>query len=77
MLRSIGVRIKNSLLKNKKIYEIKWGRFEPCKNENQETIKTILNASDHCGDNICGNPYLVKDLIESNIDINQNTQLKN
>ena len=63
MLRNIG----SKFFKERKFYTIKWGRFEPCKDKNQETIKTILNASDHCGDNICGNPYLVKDIIENNI----------
>jgi len=74
MLRIIRNQIK--MITNKKVYNIKWGRFEPCKNENQETIKTILNGSDHCGDNICGNPYIVKDLIKDNLNCKKDNNNK-
>ena len=42
---------------------IRLGRFNVCKDEKEAEIKSILNASDHCGDQICGNPTIVKNII--------------
>ena len=45
----------------------KLGRWEHRIKKSQKEIKFILNNSDHCGDQICGNPKVVKELIESNM----------
>tara|TARA_B100000902_G_scaffold399821_2_gene472775 strand:+ start:4758 stop:4964 length:207 start_codon:yes stop_codon:yes gene_type:complete len=49
----------------------KLGRWEHRIKKSQKEIKFILNNSDHCGDQICGNPKVVKELIESNLKNNK------
>lgn len=53
----------NKLLNFEKSSNIKLGRFDICKNEEQEKRKAIFNAADHCGDVICGNPIIVKNIV--------------
>ena len=56
----------HSLLRRltKKHSPLKLGRWS-LKPENSHTanINAVLNAADHCGDHICGNPSLVNELI--------------
>ena len=33
-------------------------------NEEQKEVKAVWNNSDHCGDIICGNPKMVKQILE-------------
>ena len=39
------------------------GRWDHRVNKNQKEIKFVLANSDHCGDKICGNPIVVKDIL--------------
>ena len=55
----------------------KLGRWEHRIKKSQKEIKFILNNSDHCGDTICGNPRIVKELIETNVSVKPNSKLKN
>ena len=57
MLRLIASRFK-------KPSPIKLGRWDTTKPfQKNDEIKAIWNSADHCGDQICGNPALVKDII--------------
>ena len=48
--------------------KIKLGRWDTKKTfQTNDEIKALWNSADHCGDNICGNPILVKDIIYSKI----------
>ena len=51
-----------SFLKFKK--RLHFGRFDLETTEKQKMIKAILANSDNCGDLICGNPQLVKNIIK-------------
>lgn len=42
------------------------GRWEHRVNKNHEEIKFVHANSDHCGDKICGNPKIVKDILNKN-----------
>ena len=53
----------NRFFNQKEKNNIKLGRFDICKNEEQEKRKAIFNAADHCGDIICGNPTIVKNIV--------------
>ena len=75
-LRSMMIKLKDlAILKKKKetlwntIYnrmiskeELNLGRWEHRQNENQKEIKSIWANSDHCGDRICGQPELIKEI---------------
>tara|TARA_B100000989_G_C19278964_1_gene359423 strand:+ start:318 stop:506 length:189 start_codon:yes stop_codon:yes gene_type:complete len=50
------------LFKNTK--NIKLGRWEHRISDKKKKIKSIWSNSDHCGDYVCGNPEIVKHLIE-------------
>ena len=54
----------------------KLGRWEHRIKKSQKEIKFILNNSDHCGDTICGNPRIVKELIETNVSVKSDSKLK-
>ena len=41
------------------------GRWEHKLKPEQQEIKLILNNSDHCGDVICGDPVVVKNIIDT------------
>ena len=62
MLRSFAKKFK-------KPSTIKLGRWDT-KNtfQTNDEIKAVWNSADHCGDQICGNPSLVKELIYNNND---------
>ena len=47
------------------INTIRLGRWEHRLNRQQQEIKFILNNSDHCGDKICGDPRVVKNIIDT------------
>ena len=79
MFRTISSNIRNTNLyrqfnhfvKDKNTNNIRLGRFNVCKDEKEAEIKAILNASDHCGDHICGNPTIVKNIIiDHKMDLN-------
>lgn len=38
------------------------GRWEHRENEKQKEIKSIWANSDHCGDHICGQPEVIKEI---------------
>lgn len=38
------------------------GRWEHRENENQKEIKSIWANSDNCGDHICGQPEVIKEI---------------
>ena len=40
------------------------GRWEHRIPENEKEIKSILSNIDNCGDQICGKPILLKDILE-------------
>ena len=43
---------------------VKLGRWDTTnKSASNDQIKAIWNSADHCGDQICGNPALVKKLV--------------
>ena len=44
--------------------KISFGRFDAHTSERHNMIKAILANSDNCGDQICGDPKLVKNIIE-------------
>lgn len=46
------------------------GRWEHRITEQHQEIKFILNNSDHCGDQICGDPVVVKNIIDARNDKN-------
>ena len=60
-------KILNNLLRLKK-NDIKLGRWDYRISQKEENIKVILANSDNCGDLICGNPYLVKEITDNIID---------
>lgn len=43
---------------------VQLGRWEHRLNEEQKEVKSVWNNSDHCGDIICGNPKMVKQILE-------------
>lgn len=45
---------------------VKLGRWD-LKHDNNSSINisAVLNAADHCGDQICGNPIIVNELIQN------------
>ena len=49
------------------------GRFNVHTTERHKMIKAILANSDNCGDIICGDPKLVKEIIKSEPDTHHNT----
>ena len=62
MLRSFAKKFK-------KPSTIKLGRWDTKKTfQTNDEIKAVWNSADHCGDQICGNPSLVKQLIYNNND---------
>lgn len=62
MLRSFAKKFK-------KPSTIKLGRWDTKKTfQTNDEIKAVWNSADHCGDQICGNPSLVKELIYNNND---------
>lgn len=68
MLRAIAKRFKQPSI-------IKLGRWDTKKTfQTNDEIKAVWNSADHCGDQICGNPALVKELIynKNNNDMDSN-----
>ena len=49
--------------------KINFGRFDINTTEKQKMIKAILANSDNCGDTICGDPKLVKNIINNDNNI--------
>jgi len=45
--------------------DVKLGRWEHRLNNNQKDLKAIWANSDHCGDVLCKDPKVVKNLIDS------------
>lgn len=56
---SLWNRIYKSITSNQ---ELNLGRWEHRENENQKEIKSIWANSDHCGDHICGQPEVIKEI---------------
>jgi hypothetical protein len=57
MLRAIVKRFKQPST-------IKLGRWDTKKRfKTNDEVKAVWNSADHCGDQICGDPSLVKELI--------------
>ena len=60
MLRSVLNRL------SKRNTTLKLGRWDTVnKSASNDEIKAIWNSADHCGDQICGDPKLVKELVLS------------
>lgn len=60
MLRAIVKRFKQPST-------IKLGRWDTKKRfQTNDEVKAVWNSADHCGDQICGDPALVKELIYNN-----------
>ena len=53
--------------------KISFGRFDIKTTEHQKMVKAILANSDNCGDVICGDPKLVKNIIRYDNKIDSKT----
>lgn len=56
---SIWKRIYKSITTTQKL---NLGRWEHRENEKQKEIKSIWANSDHCGDHICGQPEVIREI---------------
>ena len=56
--------------------QINFGRFDLRTTERQKITKAILANSDNCGDFICGEPKLVKNIIRYGDKHNNNSNFK-
>lgn len=52
-------RIRKSMTSTQ---ELNLGRWEHRENEKQKEIKAIWANSDHCGDHICGQPEVIREI---------------
>ena len=56
---SLWKRIQHSMTTTQKL---NLGRWEHRENEKQKEIKSIWANSDHCGDHICGQPEVIREI---------------
>ena len=56
---TVWYRIKKSITSTEKI---NLGRWEHREDEKQKAIKSIWANSDHCGDHICGQPEVIREI---------------
>lgn len=71
----LAIQPKKNIIRNytesiwKRIYKsitptesLNLGRWEHRENEKQKEIKSIWANSDHCGDHICGQPEVIREI---------------
>ena len=56
---TLWYRIRKSMTSTQ---ELNLGRWEHRENEKQKEIKSIWANSDHCGDHICGQPEVIREI---------------